>query len=187
MLLALVDHLRLRLGHYRSNHNTNKLGAFGVLLSDSLAKASDDLSLSAAALLLTLYYSPATTATELAKVGGVSQPTAVRVLDGLVRRGLIARKGRAGRTTLLQVTPAGRKRARTLQAARLRAMNDVLCVLPRQERTTFERALDKLLAAATKSRTFARTTCRLCDHRICDGPLCPIGTRAAEIERAANT
>jgi DNA-binding MarR family transcriptional regulator len=165
----------------------NKLGAFGMLLSDSLARVSDNLSPTAAALLLTLFYGLACTATELATIVGVSQPTAVRVLDGLARRRLIERGGRAGRTTLLRVTPAGRKRARTLQAARLSAMDDVLSALSRREQATFERALDKLLAAATNSRVFARTTCRLCDHTGCDGSLCPIGTRAAKIERAAKT
>jgi DNA-binding MarR family transcriptional regulator len=164
----------------------NKLGAFALLLSDSLKDTTGELSPSAAALLLTLFYGRDTTVTELAKVCGVSQPTAVRVLDGLARRGLIERMGRAGRTTLLGLTPPGQKKARLLQAARLNAMNDVLRILPRQERAAFERTLDKLLRAATHTRAFARTTCRLCDHAHCDGPLCPIGTRAAEIERAAH-
>ena len=163
----------------------NKLGAFGVLLSDSLENMSVDLSPSAVALLLTLFYRPDNTATDLARVAGVSQPTAVRVLDGLVRRGLIERKGRSGRTTLLRVTPSGRKRARSLQAARLTVMVDVLSVLPRREQAAFERLVDKLLRGATNSRASARSTCRLCDHTLCDGPLCPVGTRAGEIERAA--
>lgn len=165
----------------------NKLGALGVLLSDSLERAAGDLSTSAAALLLTLFYSRDITATELAKIGGVSQPTAVRVLDGLVRRALVERKGRAGRVTILCLTPMGRKRARSLQAARLSAMNGVLGVLPRQEQGHLERTLDKLLRAAINSRSSARTTCRLCDHTLCDGRLCPIGTRAAEIERTTTT
>jgi len=165
----------------------NKLGAFAMLLSDALEKMSGDLSPSAAALLLTLFYSPGTTTTALAKIVGVSQPTAVRVLNGLVHRGLIERKGRSGRTTLLQVTPSGRERAHSLQDARLSAMGDVLSFLPRREQATFERSLNKLLRGATNSRAFARSTCRLCDHTLCDGPLCPVGTRAEEIERAAKT
>lgn len=68
--------------------NGNKLGAFGVLLPDALERATSDLSSSAAALLLTLFYMPNAVATELAKVEDVSQPTTVRVLDGLVRRSL---------------------------------------------------------------------------------------------------
>lgn len=163
----------------------NKLGALGLLLSDALERASADISPSAAALLLTLFYIPNTTATEAAKIAGISQPTAVRVLDGLVRQGFVKRDGRVGRTTVLRVTPSGRQRARLLQAARLKAMNDLLRPLVSHQRTVFERAVDTLLGAATTSRAFARTTCRLCDHRICTGRLCPIGTHATEIEQEA--
>jgi DNA-binding MarR family transcriptional regulator len=165
----------------------NKLGALGLLLTDSLENISDGLSLSATALLLSLFYHPEATATELAKIVGVSQPTAVRVLDGLVARGLIKRKDRAGRITLLGITAAGRKRAQALQVRRLRATKILLSALTAAERKNFERTLDKLLASATSSRAFARTTCRLCDHALCDGPLCPIGTRATEIERRAQS
>jgi DNA-binding MarR family transcriptional regulator len=103
----------------------NKLGALGLLLSDALERAAGDLSPSAAAFLLTLLYSPNTTANEGAKVAGISQSTAVRVLDGLVRQGFVKREGRAGHTTVLCITRAGRQRARLLQTARLKAMNDL--------------------------------------------------------------
>jgi len=161
----------------------NQLGAFAVLLADTLESAYGALSPSAASLLLTLYYTPNATATALAKVAGISQPTAVRVLDGLVRQGLIERKSHTGRTTLLRVTRAGRARAVSLQVARLDAMDKILSGLNRQERATFERILERILVAKTTSRAFARTVCRLCDHRACDGPLCPIGSRASEIEQ----
>jgi DNA-binding MarR family transcriptional regulator len=161
----------------------NKLGAFTVFLADSLERACGELSSSAAALLLTLYYNRSTTATILAKVARITQPTAVRVLDGLVRRGLIERKNRTGRTTLLGVTRAGERKARSLQAARLQAMNEVLRGLSARERTSLEQVLDTILVSATTSRTEARTICRLCDHGLCHGQLCPVGTRAREIER----
>jgi DNA-binding MarR family transcriptional regulator len=164
----------------------NKLGAFAVLLADTLESAYGALSPSAASLLLTLYSTGNATATALAKVAGISQPTAVRVLDGLVRQGFIERKSHTGRTTLLRMTRAGRARAVSLQAARLGAMKKILSGLNTQERATFERFLDKILVAATTSRAFARTVCRLCDHRACDGPLCPIGTRASEIEQSVD-
>jgi DNA-binding MarR family transcriptional regulator len=162
----------------------NKLGAFAVLLADNLESAHGVLSPSAASLLLTLYYTRNATATALAKVAGISQPTAVRVLDGLVRQGLIERRSHTGRTTLLRVTRAGRQRAVSLQAARLRAMEKSLSGLKTQERAMFERILDTILVAATTSRAFARTVCRLCDHAACEGPLCPIGSRASEIEQS---
>jgi len=163
----------------------NKLGALGLLISDIMEHALGDVSRSAAALLLTLHYSPSITATELADVAGVTQPTATRVLDGLERRGWLKRQVRSGRTTPLRLTSAGQRKARSLQAARLQALDGLLVALPKQERAAFERTIAKLLAAATTSRAFARTTCRLCDHGVCDGPLCPIGTRASELERKA--
>lgn len=42
--------------------------------------------------------------------------------------------------------------------------------------------LDRILAGATTSRAFARTTCRLCEHDLCGPEVCPIGCRAAELE-----
>jgi DNA-binding MarR family transcriptional regulator len=165
----------------------NKLGAFGLLLTDAMGEFLDDLSPSAAALLLTLRYHGDMTTTALAAIAGISQPTAVRVADGLVRRGLIQRQARTGRTAPLRLTRAGARQAEAAQRARLKAMEHVLAGLSAVERAVFERAIDKLLAAATVSRAFARTTCRLCDHGSCDGPLCPIGSRASELERAAAT
>jgi DNA-binding MarR family transcriptional regulator len=162
----------------------NKLGVLGVLLSDTMAAALGGLSPSAAALLLTLRYQGEVTATRLATIAGIAQPTAVRVTGGLIRRKLVERRDRAGRTTPLRLTRDGVRRAEALQRARLNAMNRVLASLTARERAAFEAALDKMLAGATRSPAFARTVCRLCDHDLCRGPLCPIGSRVAAIERA---
>lgn len=161
----------------------NKLGAFAILLSDAMSEALDDLSPSAAALLTTLHYRSDITITELADVAGIAQPTAVRVLDGLVRGGLIERKPKSGRQTPLALTSKGWSKALTLRTARLKAMGEVLSPLSPDESTAFEAAIDRMLAAATTSRAFARRTCRLCAHDICNEPDCPLGTRASEIER----
>lgn len=162
----------------------HRLGALSVLLTDALESALDGLSFSASALLLTLHYRPNVTVTELAQVAGIAQPTATRALDGLAQRGWLQRQGRAGRTVTLRLTPAGRKRAQSLQAARLRAMDRTAAALPERDRAELERLLELLLAATTTSRLHARRTCRLCDHAVCDGPLCPIGSRATELEQA---
>jgi DNA-binding MarR family transcriptional regulator len=161
----------------------NKLGALGVLISDVIEGELSGLSQSAAALLLTLHYCPSITTTRFAEVAGITEPTAVRVLDGLTRRGWLKRQSRIGRTTPLLLTGAGKAQAQSLQAARLGAMRRLLGALAEQERITFERSLDTILAAATTSRAFARTTCRLCDHAACAGRLCPIGARATELEQ----
>jgi len=163
----------------------NKTGAFGLLLFDRLEAAFGDLSPSAAAFLLTAFYRPGSTTTEIAAVAGVSQPTGVRVLSGLRARGYVQPTARAGRKAPILLTEAGRARASALQAARLAAMGDLLNVLTPVERTQFEALADKLLAGATISRAFARTTCRLCDHPNCLEPECPLGTRASALERCA--
>jgi DNA-binding MarR family transcriptional regulator len=162
---------------------SNTLGAFGILISDAIDGALDELSPSAAALLLTLHYQPNITISRLAEVAGIAQSTAVRVLDGLARRGWLKRRPRVGRTTPLLLTDVGKQRALSVQQARLDAMDRLLATLPEQELNRFVRSLDRILAAATTSREFARTTCRLCDHAACDGAFCPIGTRATELEQ----
>jgi DNA-binding MarR family transcriptional regulator len=164
---------------------TSKLGALSILLSDVGERVADDLSPSAAALLLTLRFRSALTTTELADIAGIAQPTAVRVLDGLVGRGLVVRQKRTGRQAPVRLSSLGRTRARQFLSARLRALGYVLRALSSGERAALEGIIDKLLAEATTSRAFARTTCRLCDHATCDGPRCPIGSRATELERAA--
>jgi DNA-binding MarR family transcriptional regulator len=163
----------------------NKLGAIGVLLGDAMAEAVRDLSPSAAALLLTLRYRGVMTGTALAAIGGISQPTAARITGGLVRRGLVERGNRKGRIAPLRLTRAGAQLAGALQRARLDAMAHLLEVLSEMERTAFERTLDKILAHATGSCAFARTICRFCDHALCKGRLCPVGTKAATLELGA--
>jgi DNA-binding MarR family transcriptional regulator len=163
----------------------SKLGTLGVLLSDVGERAAEDLSPSGAALLLTLRFHPGATATELAAIAGIAQPTAARVLEGLGRRDLILRQRRAGRTAPLALTSAGKRRARRLLSLRRRALGSLLGALSGAKQAGLERIVDRVLSAATTSRAFARTTCRLCDHGACDGPRCPIGTRATELERDA--
>lgn len=161
----------------------NKTGALGLLFFDRLEAAFGDLSPSAAAFLLTALYRPGSTTTEIAAVAGVSQPTGVRVLAGLRARGYVQPAVRDGRTAPILLTEAGRARASALQAARLTAMSDLLGALTPVELAQFEALADKLLAEATVSRAFARTTCRLCDHPNCLEPECPLGTRASALER----
>jgi DNA-binding MarR family transcriptional regulator len=155
------------------------------MIADAVENALGDVSTSAAALLLTLNDRPWATVTELAHVAGIAQPTAVRVLDGIARRGWIERQPRAGRTTPLRLTPLGRKKAKELQSARLGALERLLAGLPDADRSAFDRCLNSLLASATISRAFAQTTCRLCDRASCDAQRCPIHRRAAELGHGA--
>lgn len=160
----------------------SKLGALAVAAADLSRAAAGDLSHSAAAMLLTLHYHGPTTASALAAVAGVTQPTAVRVVAGLAAQSLVERAGRSGKTAPFRLTAAGSTRAVALQAARLSALQRLLADLDTDQQAVLERLLDRMLAGATTSRRAARTICRLCDHALCDGPVCPAGRRATEIE-----
>ncbi|MDR3436605.1 MarR family transcriptional regulator [Telmatospirillum sp.] len=162
--------------------DANKLGALGAMIRERTEAALAGLSPSSAAVLSMLHFKPGLTTTELAEITGVSQPTAVRLIDGLEGRNLIERGKPEGRVTPLKVTYAGHEQVKTLHALRLAALDDLLSVLQADERSLFMSMLDRILASATTSRAFARTTCRLCEHDLCGSEVCPIGCRAAEIE-----
>jgi len=163
--------------------DANKLGTLGTVIADRLQQALEGLSPSAAALLSTLHFKPQLTTTELATIAGVSQPTAVRLIDGLERQGLVVREEAKGRSTPLRLTKAGHERAAGLQRRRLAALEGLLLPLGPEERRQFDLMLDRVLVGATTSRAFARTACRLCEHDLCGPEQCPIGGRARELER----
>ncbi len=164
----------------------NKLGALGAMIRDRTEASLTGLSPSAAAVLSMLHFKPGLTTTELAMVVGVSQPNAVRLIDGLERQALIERGKPEGRVTPLTLTQAGHAQVEELHALRLAALDDLLSALQRDERQHFASMLDTILAGATTSRAFARTTCRLCEHDLCGPEVCPIACRATEIEKKEN-
>jgi len=85
----------------------NKVAAFGTILSDRLTSALAPLSPSAASILLTLSCWGALTATKLAAIVGVTQPTAVRVIAGLTAAGLVRKTASAQRTVPFLLTALG--------------------------------------------------------------------------------
>ena len=183
-VLIAVDNGSLVLYAYAMHEFlANKLGALGAMIEERTNRALNDLSPSAAAVLSTLYFRPGLTTTELSKVVAVSQPTAVRLLDGLQRRGLVERGPQAGRFTPLTLTDAGRIELIRLQRDRIAAIGALLTILEPDDMRRFELALDRVLAGATTSRACARTTCRLCEHDLCGPGICPIGNKATAIEQ----
>lgn len=161
----------------------NRLAALATALTDRLESGFDPLSRSASGALLTLAHWEPLSGTELARILRVSQPTGARVLQGLVRQGLVERGERAGRDVVLRLTDRGRERARSLQAARLSAIERLLLALSDEERGVLDGLVARLLSAVTESRADARHMCRFCAHDRCVGEDCPPGLRATEIER----
>ena len=159
----------------------NKLAALAIAIDDRTDDGAQR-SRSAAAVLQTLRYWGPLTATELARILGVSQPTMVRVADGLIRERLVIRGSKEARRVALKLTRAGRSEAERLQRARLAEVSGLLGALDAEQARSFEVSVDLLLAATTDGRRTARRICRFCAHDICDGPACPVGSRATTLE-----
>jgi MarR family transcriptional repressor of emrRAB len=87
---------------------------------------------------------------------------------------VIREPGADGRTLALRVTARGSRRTQAVLAARLRAAGATLNQLTDRERADLNRLLDRLLSTLPATRDHARHMCRLCDHKACADPHCPI-------------
>src|SRR2546421_11807780 len=124
-----------------AGHTGNLLGAMALAVSDRMAEALADRSgrsESAAATLSALdQFLGEPSIDQLSRVLGLSQSGTVRLVDRLEQDGLVRRgSGEDGRTTTVPLTPAGRRAARRLEAARLEGLEGVLQPLGDGERRT---------------------------------------------------
>jgi MarR family transcriptional repressor of emrRAB len=118
----------------------------------------------------------------LARVLGLTHSGAVRLVDRLADAGLVERhRGGDGRAVAVVLTPAGRRAAGEIRAARERALAEVLAVLGAEERRVLTGLHEKLLAGLTTGRDSARRICRLCDPGACghEQGTCPVTTAAS--------
>jgi DNA-binding MarR family transcriptional regulator len=161
----------------------NHLIALGTVVQDSLSESSQELSASVIAALLSLYHWEPTGTVELANILSVRQPTATKLIDGLVERDWVVRGEKLGRFLPLTLTAKGKRKSIELQKSRSDRVQQLLSALSPTEQEEFGKLSRKLLQAATTSREFAQRTCRFCDHRVCTGNACPVGCRATEIEQ----
>lgn len=162
--------------------DANRLAALATMLEDGLQDRCAPLSPRAGALLISLEQRGALTVSVLAAVLGVRQPTASRLIDGLERQGLVARRARDGRERAVALTGSGRRRAAGLREARAGIAERALGALSPAERQTFAALLDRMLSTLTRDRAHARTTCRYCDHAACLPEGCPVDESAGQRE-----
>jgi len=164
---------------------SNHLAALASGLSDRMAAASS-LSESADAALLTLRHFAPLPVTELARILGLSQPAATRLVAGLRRDGLVAETDSNTRLRPLSLTIAGRERATALQRARAAEIADLLALLPPADQQALDRIIRRLLVPLTESPAQARHLCRFCDHGLCRGDACPVGCEARRMTATQN-
>ncbi|TYC52961.1 MarR family transcriptional regulator [Rhodobacterales bacterium] len=160
----------------------NHLGALAVKLIDDVSRTRP-MSDTSRALMETLYFWGPMSATQLAEIAGLTQPSAKRALDKLREAGLVEWPD-AGRTRPARLTGRGRSLVVELIADRDDVLRQATSVLTREEQMTLAPLLEKMLTALTGSPEEARHMCRFCDHAICDGPLCPVGERARALRGA---
>lgn len=128
---------------------------------------------------------------QLRQVLGIRHSTAVRLIDGLVADGYVARTHHTAdrRSVALTLTPAGRRAARRVLLARREAVHGALEGLSEQEQRSLLRLVEVLTAQLVDLKLEERARgnlsssgwlCRLCDFGACgrsDG-LCPAAQRA---------
>jgi MarR family transcriptional repressor of emrRAB len=159
----------------------NLLGAHALVASDRMREAAD-MELSHAAVLTALEtFGGGSSIEALRRVLGLSHSGGVRIVKRLEAQGLVVREHDPAdaRALRLHLSPAGRRMARRLLAARQAALAPLMDVLDDREAATLERLLERLLAGVTEDRDDARRICRLCDPDVCGHPArCPV-TQAA--------
>ena len=161
-----------------TRRQTNLLGALVTALGDRIQAATEDgagRGGRAPAALAILAQQEGLGIEGLRQQLDLSQPATVRLVDGLVRDGLAARRaGSSGRTITLELTDAGRARAEQVLAARAGAIDAALRSLSTLQRLELEQLLEAMLGGLTADAVEADVLCRLCDLETCPAARCPV-------------
>jgi DNA-binding MarR family transcriptional regulator len=170
----------------RVSAETNVIGAMAIALADTLRTATEaaaEMPASFPAALAALRtWASGRTVDVLAEGLRVSHSRTVRVVDRLERDGLARRRPdpEDARAVRVELTPAGRRAADRVLAARAVALDDALSGLTSPQRAGLSELASAVLTELTPDRATARGICRLCDPDACGHPdHCPV-TRAAD-------
>lgn len=162
------------------SRDANLLGALATGIQDTVRDAlvaESGLDGTAVAALLVVRERPGQSITQLAAALRLTHSGAVRSVDRLTAHGLVARgRGQDERSRGLVLTPEGRAMTDRVLAARRRLLQALLEDLHPDERACFARAAERLLAQLPASRADAWRICRTCEHDVCRGPACPVGS-----------
>jgi DNA-binding MarR family transcriptional regulator len=164
-----------------SRYTNNLLGALAVGLTDRIGEGIDDalrIGGRAGAALLSVGTRPGQTIDQLAHVLVLSHSATVRLTDRLAKEGVMSRRRASGdaRAVVLQLTRTGHNTFRRLLDARNAALETATSALTASERASLQRLLEKMLAELPHDLPEAKTICRLCEHEVCRGAACPVGS-----------
>lgn len=161
----------------------NVLGAAAVGIGDLLAEVTGAVTErggATAAAVLTVGTRPGRPIDELRRVLGLTHSGTVRLVDRLEARGWIRRAPTEGREVHLELTARGREIQGELLAARRRVLQELLDPLDGEERRALASALDRILRRLPSDRDVAQRICRLCEHAVCRGASCPVGSAVVD-------
>jgi len=160
-------------------YTVNLLGAFAVGCCDAQNAAMAEVGLDPTELaaLLAIHARPGSKVDDVAQTTSLSHSGAVRVIDRLSRAGWVARRtGRDRRTVAIHCTREGHEKARLALTLRRNALQEASRGLTKSELALLRRLVKKFLAGLPRDRRDAWRLCRLCDHGVCTGTACPVGS-----------
>ncbi|MGL4745586.1 MAG: MarR family winged helix-turn-helix transcriptional regulator [Phycicoccus sp.] len=167
----------------------NVLGAMALhvngLLSAAATAASGRVLADATTLVVLRSVAPGSSQDDLARALGLTQSAVTRLVDRLVRDGMVERRrGADWRTVSVHLTSAGSRLADDVTEARMAALVRLTGGLDDEGRRRLVGLAGELLAPSIRQGTDPVRTCRLCDVTVChDRGTCPV-TRAAREARS---
>ena len=172
--------------------DVNVLGALSLALADRMsdevsAAAGGQSQTAAAALCALSQFLDGCTIDRLRTALGMTSSGTVRLIDRLEGAGLVRRgRGEDARSRRLTLTPAGRRAAQRVGAARAAVLEEALGVLSAHQRRSFERLTAEVLAGLAREKVRRAEgcawICRVCDLSACgrDHGACPAANAARE-------
>ena len=167
-----------------SHYLINLLGATGLAVKDALDRTASSvtgLQGEAPAALLTIGTRPGRPIEDLRRALDLSHSGTVRLVARLQRRDWVKRvAAKDGREVRLHLTGAGEVVVHRLLAARRAALEVMLAAVPEEDRPYLKRGLSRLLGKLASTREQAWHVCRLCEHGVCRGESCPVGSAVGD-------
>lgn len=122
----------------------------------------------------------------LAAVLGLTQSGVTRLVNRLIREGLVMRqRGPDGRTVALALTAAGSEASQRIVGARAETSRTLLGRLDAAEQTQLAGLMSSMLGGLVEDGTDATRICRMCDLTVChDIDQCPVTAAAARYRLA---
>ena len=159
-----------------NNQTTNILGVVGLAVADRIERSAREIlkhSGETPAALVVIGYDLGPTNEQLRAILGLSHSGTVRLVDRLVKDGLVKRaQGSSKREIALYATNKGKKFREQILQDRLGVIRPLIEPLTPGEQASLDALLRKILTSLDASDLERRNLCRLCDNRVCTD--CPI-------------